>query len=210
MLEALPRSRMAAKELGAKHYYTGRECRRGHRDKRSAANGDCAACHREKVQARYRADPLTARAAAVRASAWRVANLERSDEIKRLWATRNPEKTRGRWADWSARNMLRRRLWRAENHQLISDLKRKRRARIRGAEGTFSTAETMRIRKQQKDRCAYCRSGLKGLGHLDHILAVAMGGSNWPRNLQWLCAPCNLSKGARDASDFARSRGLLI
>jgi site-specific DNA-cytosine methylase len=35
-------------------------------------------------------------------------------------------------------------------------------------------------------------------------------GANWPRNLQWLCAPCNLSKGARDPIVFSKSIGRLL
>ena len=32
--------------------------------------------------------------------------------------------------------------------------------------------------------------------HVDHITPVARGGSDWPTDLQPLCAACNLRKGA--------------
>ncbi len=56
----------------------------------------------------------------------------------------------------------------------------------------------------------HCGVGLGRKGHLDHRVALVNGGSNWPNNLQWLCAPCNLSKGAKDEIVFAQSIGKLL
>ncbi len=84
------------------------------------------------------------------------------------------------------------------------------RARQIGAEGSCTGASLVRIRKLQLDRCAYCRMRLKGRGVVDHIVPLAGGGSNWPRNLQWACVPCNSAKHARDPISFAQSLGLLI
>ena len=44
-------------------------------------------------------------------------------------------------------------------------------------------------------RCVQC--GAEVNLHFDHIIPVAKGGATTIENLQILCAPCNLSKGAR-------------
>lgn len=49
--------------------------------------------------------------------------------------------------------------------------------------------------------CQYCGATPPGvLLHVDHIQAVASGGSNSMDNLITACAPCNLGKGARALS----------
>jgi 5-methylcytosine-specific restriction endonuclease McrA len=46
--------------------------------------------------------------------------------------------------------------------------------------------------------CRSCGSALTlSALHIDHIIPVVEGGDNAPWNLQPLCGPCNLSKGAR-------------
>ena len=44
-------------------------------------------------------------------------------------------------------------------------------------------------------RCVQC--GAEANLHFDHIIPVAKGGATTVENLQILCGPCNLSKGAR-------------
>lgn len=47
--------------------------------------------------------------------------------------------------------------------------------------------------------CQYCGAHPPGvLLHIDHIVAVAAGGTNAIDNLVTACEPCNLGKGARD------------
>lgn len=52
----------------------------------------------------------------------------------------------------------------------------------------------------QDGGCAYC--GDSDNLHIDHILAVTKGGKHEPRNLQFLCAFHNISKGNRNESDY--------
>lgn len=49
-------------------------------------------------------------------------------------------------------------------------------------------------------RCAQCGCDLSRCdvdAHIDHIVPLARYGTDGPDNLQPLCAPCNLAKGAR-------------
>lgn len=87
---------------------------------------------------------------------------------------------------------------------------RRRRAVAKGGGGTHTKQDVTDIRKSQKDKCALCGVKLRGGGHLDHIQPLARGGTNYRRNLQWLCDPCNRRKAAKDPLDFARERGLLL
>lgn len=53
--------------------------------------------------------------------------------------------------------------------------------------------------KRDAFTCQYCGAHPPGvLLHVDHILAVAAGGTNAVDNLLTACEPCNLGKGARD------------
>ncbi len=100
--------------------------------------------------------------------------------------------------------------WRNANKDASRSIVRNRRARQRAAEGTHDANDIARIRKMQKDRCAYCHTKLSGGGHVDHIVALSKGGTNWPSNLQITCGSCNNSKHAKDPAHFARLRGLLL
>lgn len=86
-----------------------------------------------------------------------------------------------------------------------------RRARVRGAKGKYSAADVAEIREMQRNRCAICRVDLSRVKeHIDHIMPLALGGSNDRTNIQVLCEPCNLQKWAHHPLDHARMRGLLL
>jgi len=160
---------------------------------------------------------------------WRLANTEKNRLTRSVWRVNNREKLRDgerrRYALNPEKECLKSKLWRLNNPEKVTEqfrawcranpdkvrvYDRNKRARRRSAEGRHTAADIDRIRKAQKDRCAYCRSKLDGKGHVDHIKALARGGSNWPRNLQLLCVSCNSAKSASDPLDFARKRGKLL
>jgi len=60
------------------------------------------------------------------------------------------------------------------------------------------------VRERDDSQCQYC-GGYAQKGHVDHKTSRANGGNNWLNNLCWACAPCNLSKGRRNAPEFRRS-----
>lgn len=63
---------------------------------------------------------------------------------------------------------------------------------------------------RDRGRCQLCFRDLSGLGrpvrdlHLDHIIPLAMSGSNDPTNFQLSCQECNLSKGGRAMNQSPR------
>lgn len=67
-----------------------------------------------------------------------------------------------------------------------------------------------KLREAQGDKCAICGAKLNGKGHLDHIVPLAKGGEHKPRNLQFLCPPCNLHKSDRDPIAHMQSLGRLL
>lgn len=81
-----------------------------------------------------------------------------------------------------------------------------RRGRQRDADGSFTTEQARAILRFQDGHCAYCdvREGL----HLDHVVPLSRGGSNWPWNLQWLCAHHNISKNSLTDAEYRPLIGL--
>jgi hypothetical protein len=59
------------------------------------------------------------------------------------------------------------------------------------------------IRERDEHRCNYC-GGYASRGHVDHKTSRINGGSNRINNLCWACAPCNLTKGRRNAPEFRK------
>lgn len=76
--------------------------------------------------------------------------------------------------------------------------------------GKLPAGALARIFAAQKGRCAICRVSIRTRRHLDHVVPLARGGEHAPRNLQYLCPPCNLTKNSRDPIDFMRSLGRLL
>ena len=68
----------------------------------------------------------------------------------------------------------------------------------------WTDADVERMRKEQRDRCFYCRVRLAGGGEVDHKESLDRGGTNDPANLVLACLPCNRQKGPRDVEEFTR------
>lgn len=206
--EKLPRTRAEASEIGAKHFFTGEPCGRGHIAKRYTSTGQCHACQYEHRIEWREANPEKERKSRIKSlRTW----TEKNPELKREYARRSNAKP-----EVSANNVARARRWQEANPEkamesrLVSD--RNRRSRKRGAEGSHTKQDVADILKSQKYRCAECGVSVKAINsrHVDHIMPLALGGSNSKSNLQVLCAPCNLKKAAKHPIDFARERGRLL
>lgn len=84
------------------------------------------------------------------------------------------------------------------------------RARKLNAVGSHTEEEVIEILHLQKCKCAICKKSLKKGYHVDHIVALSKGGSDYKDNLQMLCPTCNLKKSAKDPIKFMQSKGYLI
>lgn len=94
------------------------------------------------------------------------------------------------------------RQWCKDHPDLLLQHSRTRRARKLGSAGTHTPADVAAQKARQKDRCYYCHRKLTDY-HVDHVVPLALGGSNGPENIVVSCPTCNLSKGAKHPADFA-------
>lgn len=69
------------------------------------------------------------------------------------------------------------------------------------ADETLSADIKAEVLRRDGRVCRYC-GRLEGPFHIDHVVPKAKGGSDHLSNLAVACAPCNMSKGARDLEEW--------
>jgi len=202
--------------------YTGPEFYRG--------NGNvCKECVKAAGKARYRAEPERAKAAS---RAWHHANRERANaERKERYRRNNPEVKRVHGQDpetMRAKHLAARRAKRAtpegqaamrrerpSREQRAADARRYYRQNLEKARRQGREAQLRRRLGHnpeaieyaailQADLCAYCGGPA---GHIDHIQALAAGGSNEWDNFTAACQRCNSAKNARPLLYFLATWG---
>lgn len=210
-------ARRDAMAQGLKRYFTGKPCRKaGHVAHRLCSNGECLACvsaqGAERSRRRYAAD---AAKAIERKKRWAAANPDKAKAHTLRWRAANPDAWReSNRKSKQARQKIyneRQRQDYALNPEKYRVVERKRRAQMRALPGAHTPDDIAEIMKAQGGRCAYCRTNIKRSSrHVDHIVPLALGGSNARTNIQIACPSCNRSKGAKDPILFAQSIGLLL
>jgi 5-methylcytosine-specific restriction endonuclease McrA len=208
-------------------YFTGRPCSRGHISSRYVANKTCVDCqaedraqNRDLINSRSKEYYKRARDSRLAwGRAYRQSEIGRKKRREYFKSYLQSEMGRKKRREYlksyhrlnSDKIAVKTRRWAKENPDKIRATWVNRRARVKGAEGSHTAADLKAILAAQSHKCAYCRLDLrKAKRHLDHIRALARGGTNDRTNLQYLCAGCNLSKGAKDEIAFAQERGLLL
>lgn len=202
---------------GIRWYFTGEPCKRGHLAARYASTRSCVVCqrgntrdwkndHLELVRERNREQKAQAYAKDPETFIQRVRNhyqnnKEQKQAYNKDYRANNLERMREQERVYREEQRAlikkRRQLSRPKHRERIRTANRNRKARLRKAEGYHTAADIRRIRAEQNDQCKLCHKDLDGKGHVDHIIPLARGGTNWPDNLQILCEPCNCSKGAK-------------
>jgi 5-methylcytosine-specific restriction endonuclease McrA len=162
------------------HYYTGKPCISGHSARRFVSSGHCTECLREWK------------------TTWRDGNREKVNEQARKDRAANLPKVKARYKRWQST---------AEGRAIKARLQRERRGRIRGAGGTHSLSDVVAILDRQGGKCVYCKTDIRERYEVDHIKALASGGSNCWTNIQVTCPSCNRRKRTKPSAQFAQEMG---
>lgn len=150
---------------------------------------------------------------------WCRKNRDRVRFIKTKWRLMNPDKVKAANDRYCATNPDKRMesivKWNDANPEKVRANSRiqchTRRARIKGAEGRLSPGLAKRLFDIQRGKCACgCKQPLGDDYHLDHIMPLALGGTNTDDNIQLLLAKCNKQKRAKHPIDFMQQRGFLL
>lgn len=207
--------RAAAQASGLKRYFTGKPCKHGHVAERQVSDKQCLDCKRA-----YKQSPEGKAVSEAWMRAWRERNPEKNKATRRVWYEKNAERVRAKGRSyrraWYAKNQLKAKASVAEYRRLNRDsvraALRNNKARRKGAEGRHTKHDIAALMKTQRSRCAHpwCKRSLKAAYHIDHVMPIALGGSNDRFNLQLLCPTCNLRKRAKHPIDFAQENGLLL
>ena len=155
----------------------------------------------------------------IKTKEWHKKNYEGNKEAvkqkSREWYKNNKETSKAKSKEYQERNkesvLERRKQYRQENKQKIRADIHNRKAKKRGNGGTHTGKQAEELLIKQKYKCVYCPEKLtEGNRHKDHIMPLALGGTNNIDNLQWLCPKCNLSKGAKHPTIYALEIGMLL
>jgi len=144
-------------------------------------------------------------------AAFRERNRDHYLVYQRAWSKKNKEKRKAQQAARITPEQRReyQNRWNRANPEKRAARKAKRRALEAGAQGTHTAQDIKSLKRLQRNKCAACKTPLTRY-HVDHVLALAAGGSNDRKNLQLLCPTCNLSKGDRHPITFMQEKGYLL
>lgn len=164
------------------------------------------------------------------AKRWRIEHPEEYAEYQRQYTADHAEKNRARAKEWSKANPERKKVtgksyyertksankskrrdilkrWRKANPEQHRAQLSKRRARKMNAEGQYNAQDIRDLYEEQQGLCAYCGIRLFDEYHIDHVVPLVRGGSNWPDNLMLACPECNSSKNDKLLPEWESTRG---
>jgi hypothetical protein len=145
---------------------------------------------------------------------WRKENRQKASAGTHRWCLENPERAKAiknRWRKANAEQAAAAvRRWHKDHPEKSSEFKHRRRAREAGNGGDHTSRQWEDLRMWCGDICLGCRRTEKELNVFglkivrDHIIPIALGGTNNIDNIQPLChgkGGCNNRKGTAD-TDF--------
>lgn len=147
--------------------------------------------------------------------AYYAANPEKVRAISQAWSALNPDKVKANTAAYRDANRDKINAYHSARHAANPELTlikgQNYRARKYGAGDYLSKDLAAKLYKLQRGKCA-CGCGMP-LGddfHRDHIMPLALGGTNTDDNIQLLRQRCNSQKSAKHPVEFMQERGFLI
>jgi len=166
-------------------------------------------------------------------AAYRSSNAEKEKNRKIEYKAKNFEKVTSKVKQWHSENKDRVReinrnagrkyyalnrdkerargvIYREANRDKVRACSATNKARRRSAPGKLSENIAAKLFKSQRGKCACCGLPLGDDYHLDHIMPLALGGSNTDDNIQLLRKRCNNQKHASHPVDFMQQRGFLL
>ena len=148
-------------------------------------------------------------------AAWFAKNRDQRNATSAKWQAANQERKKASNAKWRESNIEKMRAyeakWRAENPESIRIKNNNRRALKRKNGGKLSSGLSAKLFDLQRGMCACgCKQPLGDRYHLDHIMPLALGGSNTDDNMQLLRSTCNQQKHAKHPVEFMQQRGFLL
>ncbi len=111
---------------------------------------------------------------------YRRAHADRVNENQAKRYARDPEKFKRIVREWQRANPVK-----------FKVMIQNRRAREEGARGRCSAQQLEARLEFYGYRCAYCAREFE---QVDHVIALASGGTAWPANLRPACQKCNAKK----------------
>lgn len=142
---------------------------------------------------------------------WAAPQKERILDNKREWRKRNPDKVKKHKAASQKRNRAsaneRGKRWQVNHPEQTRAYVLNRLARKKNAMGKHTHKDIEAIYEAQEGRCFYCGITLHGDYHVDHVIPLSRGGTNWPDNLVCACVACNCSKNNMLLDEWQAVRG---
>lgn len=126
------------------------------------------------------------------AKTWKLKNLDKFKEYAKTWQSENRDKTRAYTREWSAKNVEK-------------GIARYHRRRAKKLNQFVANVDRHEIFKRDWHTCMICKKPLDMnlkwpdpmSPSIDHIIAIANGGTHEPANVQAAHLSCNISKGNR-------------
>lgn len=181
-----------------------RQSYRANPEKNRQAGRDQYHKHREKRRA-YARGYREQNPQKIRETMRKVHERYYQDESNRLVRA---ERARKWYQDNRERHLAGGEKWRSANYARVKLYRRRRKAWVKGAEGSYTPDDVFALLKEQNELCTYhnlnssCTINIAQSYTVDHIIPISRGGTNSPDNLQLLCDHCNKSKGARTHEEY--------